>query len=134
MLGRSRKRVFQLRHHRRPLRETIHDLPFRHLPSRTTMIATADIAKVKPLLSLTDSDTTYVFALNFLELHKCSSLAAKQMIAQGSPVFEHKLIGAAKIVALKPLLWHSSVPKRQGRADAGVYDGVGGTLNQGERV
>ena len=63
------------------------------------MIANAGIAQVKPLLDLTEDDVRRVFEVNVFGLFNSYSVAAKQMIKQGSP---GKIIGCARFVFLKP--------------------------------
>jgi acetoin reductase-like protein len=64
----------------------------------TVMIANAGIAKVKPILEMTDQDIRGIFDVNVIGVFNCYSAAAKQMIKQGSG---GKIIGAASIAAFK---------------------------------
>ncbi|KAI5922425.1 hypothetical protein F4810DRAFT_263660 [Camillea tinctor] len=87
----------------------------RELGPLNTMIANAGIAQVTTMLSLTDEDFKHLFDINVFGLHVCFSEAAKQMIEQGTcqPEQPGKLIGAASIVAFRPLdlLPHYSASK-----------------------
>ncbi|KAF2017968.1 acetoin dehydrogenase-like protein [Aaosphaeria arxii CBS 175.79] len=75
-----------------------------------TMISNAGIAQVKPLLELTEQDFKRMFEVNVYGTFNCYSVAARQMIKQGTG---GKLLGAASIVAFKPfaLLSHYSASK-----------------------
>jgi len=64
----------------------------------TVMIANAGIARVKPVLQMTDQDIRGIFDVNVIGVFNCYSAAAKQMIKQGSG---GKIIGAASIAAYK---------------------------------
>ncbi|KAM6514469.1 hypothetical protein FSOLCH5_008709 [Fusarium solani] len=82
----------------------------RELGPLTTMVANAGIAQVKPILDVTTDDLRRMFDINVFGTFNCYSVAAKQMIKQGSP---GKLIGAASIAAMKsfPMLSHYSASK-----------------------
>ncbi|KAJ4317074.1 hypothetical protein N0V84_007527 [Fusarium piperis] len=82
----------------------------RELGPLTTMVANAGIAQVKPILDVTPDDLRRMFDINVFGTFNCYSVAAKQMIKQGSP---GKLIGAASIAAMKsfPMLSHYSASK-----------------------
>ncbi|KAF7557790.1 hypothetical protein G7Z17_g420 [Cylindrodendrum hubeiense] len=82
----------------------------RELGPLTTMISNAGIAQVKSLLDITDDDLRRMFEVNVFGTFNCYSVAAKQMIKQGSG---GKLLGAASIVAMKPfpMLSHYSASK-----------------------
>ena len=71
----------------------------------TIMIANAGIAKVKPILEVSDEEARQIFDVNYFGVWNCYTRAAKQMIKQG-PVAEgttgYKIIGCASIVAFKP--------------------------------
>jgi len=70
----------------------------------TIMIANAGIAKVKPILEVSDEDARQIFDVNYFGVWNCYTRAAKQMIKQG-PVqgpTGYKIIGCASIVAFKP--------------------------------
>lgn len=71
----------------------------------TVMVANAGIAKVKPILDVSDEDAREIFDVNYFGVWNCYTRAAKQMIKQG-PVQEgttgYKIIGCASIVAFKP--------------------------------
>ncbi|KAI8717076.1 hypothetical protein NCS52_00782000 [Fusarium sp. LHS14.1] len=82
----------------------------RELGPLNTMVANAGIAQVKPILDVTTDDLRRMFDINVFGTFNCYSVAAKQMIKQGSP---GKLIGAASIAAMKsfPMLSHYSASK-----------------------
>ncbi|RYP67691.1 hypothetical protein DL771_007098 [Monosporascus sp. 5C6A] len=83
--------------------------------SLDTMIANAGIAQAKAVLDLTEAEFERMFAVNVFGVNNCYAEAAKQMIAQGTcrPDRPGKIIGAASIVAFKPLplLPHYSAAK-----------------------
>lgn len=78
-------------------------------------IANAGIAQVKALLDLTEADFERMVAVNLTGVHNCYAEAARQMMDQGTcePHAPGKIIGAASIVAFKPmpLLGHYSATK-----------------------
>ncbi|RSM19155.1 hypothetical protein CDV31_002076 [Fusarium ambrosium] len=82
----------------------------RELGPLTTMVANAGIAQVKPILDVTTDDLRRMFDINVFGTFNCYSVAAKQLIKQGTP---GKLIGAASIAAMKsfPMLSHYSASK-----------------------
>ncbi|RMJ19299.1 hypothetical protein CDV36_000995 [Fusarium kuroshium] len=82
----------------------------RELGPLTTMVANAGIAQVKPILDVTTDDLRRMFDINVFGTFNCYSVAAKQLIKQGTP---GKLIGAASITAMKsfPMLSHYSASK-----------------------
>ncbi|KAM0433539.1 hypothetical protein ACHAPT_004419 [Fusarium lateritium] len=82
----------------------------RELGPLTTMVANAGIAQVKPILDVTTDDLRRMFDVNVFGTFNCYSVAAKQLIKQGSG---GKLIGAASITAMKsfPMLSHYSASK-----------------------
>ncbi|MDR7303733.1 acetoin reductase [Haloactinomyces albus] len=63
------------------------------------MVANAGIADVKPLLETTPEDFDHLMSINLRGVYLCYTVAAKQMIAQGTG---GKIIGAASIVAYRP--------------------------------
>lgn len=74
----------------------------------TLMVANAGIAHINPLLETTEDEVDRVLAVNFKGVLHCYTHAARQMIAQGDPasaagVDVYKILGAASIVAHKPL-------------------------------
>ncbi|KAI1490749.1 hypothetical protein F5X96DRAFT_694127 [Biscogniauxia mediterranea] len=77
----------------------------RELGPLNTMIANAGIAQVATLLDVKDDDFKRMFDINVFGLHVCFSEAARQLIDQGTcrPDRPGKLIGAASIVAFRPL-------------------------------
>ena len=82
------------------------DKTVRELGNLIVMVANAGICQVKPVLEITVKDVQRIFDVNFIGLFNCYTLAAKQMIAQGSSEagadWPYKIIGAASIVAFKP--------------------------------
>lgn len=74
------------------------------------MVANAGISGVKSSLDLTEDDVRRMFEVNVFGVHNCYTVAAKQMIRQGTG---GKILGAASIVAFKPfpLLSHYSASK-----------------------
>ncbi|TVY19951.1 Diacetyl reductase [(S)-acetoin forming] [Lachnellula arida] len=82
----------------------------KNLGNLDVMIANAGIAQVKPLLDLTEDDVRRMFEVNVFGLFNSYSVAAKQMIKQGTP---GKIIGCASVAAYKPfaLLSHYSASK-----------------------
>jgi acetoin reductase-like protein len=76
----------------------------------TVMIANAGIAHAKPILEMTDQDIRGIFDVNVIGVFNCYSVAAKQMIKQGSG---GKIIGAVSIAAFKgsPGLGHYCASK-----------------------
>ncbi|KAI9733929.1 MAG: hypothetical protein M1834_002584 [Cirrosporium novae-zelandiae] len=76
----------------------------------TVMVANAGISQVKPILDFTEDDVRRMFDVNFMGVWNCYTCAARQFIKQGTP---GKLIGAASIVAYKPMvmLGHYSASK-----------------------
>ncbi|TVY27722.1 Diacetyl reductase [(S)-acetoin forming] [Lachnellula hyalina] len=90
--------------------EELVEASVKNLGNLDVMIANAGIAQVKPLLDLTEDDVRRVFEVNVFGLFNSYSVAAKQMIKQGTP---GKIIGCASIVAYRPfaLLSHYSASK-----------------------
>ena len=82
----------------------------------TVMVANAGIVQVAPVLDISEDDVRRMFDVNFMGVWNCYTLAAKQMISQGS-VPEgstgYKILGAASIAAFKPspMLSHYSASK-----------------------
>lgn len=76
----------------------------------TVMVANAGIAKLNPILEMTDQDIRGIFDVNVIGVFNCYSAAAKQMVKQGSG---GKIIGAASIAAFKgsPGLGHYCASK-----------------------
>lgn len=74
------------------------------------MIANAGIAQVKSVLQINPDDLRHMFDVNVFGVFNCYSVAAKQMIKQGSG---GKILGAASIAAMKafPMLSHYSATK-----------------------
>ncbi|KAI0601140.1 hypothetical protein F4775DRAFT_542843 [Biscogniauxia sp. FL1348] len=87
----------------------------RELGPLNTMVANAGIVQATSLLDVTDDDFKRMFEINVFGLHVCFSEAARQLISQGTcgPEQPGKLIGAASIVAFRPLdlLPHYSASK-----------------------
>jgi len=90
--------------------EKLVEASVKNLGNLDVMIANAGIAQVKALLDLTEDDVRRMFEVNVFGLFNSYSVAAKQMIKQGTP---GKIIGCASIVAYKPfaLLSHYSASK-----------------------
>ncbi|KPM38178.1 hypothetical protein AK830_g8400 [Neonectria ditissima] len=90
--------------------ENLVESSVRELGPLTTMVANAGIAQVKALLEVTEDDLRRMFEVNVYGTFNCYSVAAKQMIKQGSG---GKILGAASIAAMKafPMLSHYSATK-----------------------
>ncbi|KAF4984490.1 hypothetical protein FZEAL_338 [Fusarium zealandicum] len=90
--------------------ETMVEACVKELGPLNTMIANAGIAQVKPVLDLSEDDVRRMFEVNVYGAFNCYSVAAKQMIKQGSG---GKILGASSIVGKKPfpMLAHYSASK-----------------------
>ncbi|TVY39499.1 Diacetyl reductase [(S)-acetoin forming] [Lachnellula occidentalis] len=90
--------------------EELVEASVKNLGTLDVMIANAGIAQVKPLLDLTEDDVRRMFEVNVFGLFNSYSVAAKQMIKQGTP---GKIIGCASVAAYKPMafLSHYSASK-----------------------